>query len=280
MPWTTKYRTTVGGGARRWAGLAVVAVLLTSGCGSAAGDSGVDPAAATDTPPRPQLLLTFDDQQPGPAAGKEIRSDGTAAATIDLLSVNKPVTAFEKGREEGAALRFPAYSGTQKGSFAALRVEPEEWLSPGTSEFTFGADVRLDGDSSGSEIDNGDNVLQRGLFADSAQFKIQVDKHRASCVVRGTDGSVVVKSKLALDPAKWYRLSCHRLDNAVTLTVADLKAGTAPAAVSKTGPIGSLDLIGSEPLAIGAKIGEDGELVKSSTDQFNGRMDNISYLRN
>ena len=280
MPRTTKYRTTPGGGTRRWAGLAVLAVLLTSACGTAVGDPGVDPAAATDTPPRPQLLLTFDDQQAGPAAGKEIRSDGTAAATIDLLAVNKPVAAFEKGRDEGIALRLPAYAGTQKGSFAALRVEPEEWLSPGASEFTFGADVRLDGDSNGSEIDNGDNVLQRGLFADSAQFKIQVDKHHPSCVVRGTDGAVVVKSKLTLDPAKWYRLSCHRLDTTVTLAVTDLKAGTAPAEVSKTGPIGSLDLIGSEPLAIGAKIGEDGEIVTSSTDQFNGRIDNVSYLRN
>lgn len=278
MPTTTNHRTTPRG--VRWAGLAAVALLLTPACGAAAGDSGVDPAAATDTPPRPQLLLTFDEQQPGPAAGKEIRSDGTAVATIDLLAVNKPVAAFEKGRDEGVALRLPAYAGTQKGSFAALRVEPEEWLSPGTSEFTFGADIRLDGNSNGSEIDNGDNVLQRGLFADSAQFKIQVDKHRASCVVRGTDGSVVVKSKLALDPAQWYRLSCHRQDNSVTLTVTNLTAGSDPVGVAKSGPIGSLDLIGSEPLAIGAKIGEDGEIVKSSTDQFNGRIDNVSYLRN
>ena len=71
MPRTTKYRTTPGGGTRRWAGLAVLAVLLTSACGTAVGDPGVDPAAATDTPPRPQLLLTFDDQQAGPAAGKD-----------------------------------------------------------------------------------------------------------------------------------------------------------------------------------------------------------------
>lgn len=270
MPRTTKL----------WVGVAAAA-LLTAGCGTAAGSAaGVDPAAATDAPPRPQLLLTFDDQKPGSAAGKEIRSAGSAAATIDLLAVNKPTTVFEKGRDDGIALRFPTYAGTEKGSFAALRVEPEEWLSPGSSEFTFGADVRLDGNSNGSEIDNGDNVLQRGLFADSAQFKIQVDKHRPSCVVRGTDGSVVVKSKLNLDPAKWYRLSCHRLDTTVTLTVTDLAAGTAPEPIAKTGPIGSLDLIGSEPLAIGAKIGEDGEIVRSSTDQFNGRIDNVSYLRN
>ncbi|ONI69870.1 hypothetical protein BWI15_25475 [Kribbella sp. ALI-6-A] len=263
------------------AGVALVALLLTAACGSVAGDvGGPDPEAASDPPPRPQLLLTFDDQQVGPAAGREIRGEGAAAATVDLLSVNKPTTAYEAGRDGGIALRLPAYAGTAKGSFAALRVEPEEWLSPGTSEFTFGADVRLDGKSSGSTVDNGDNVMQRGLFADSAQFKIQVDRHRPSCVVRGTDGSVVVKSKPALDPARWYRLTCHRLDTTVTLTITDLTAGTAPSKVAKSGAIGSLDLIGSEPLAIGAKIGEDGEIVRSSTDQFNGRIDNVSYLRN
>ncbi|WP_432949221.1 LamG domain-containing protein [Kribbella sp. CA-253562] len=264
---------------RAMAGAATLALLLTAACGSAAGDVGADQGGATDPPPQPQLLLTFDDQRPGPAAGREIRGDGAAVATIDLLSVNKPTTAYEAGRDGGVALRLPAYAGTEKGSFAALRVEPEEWLSPGSSEFTFGADVRLDGNSSGSPVDNGDNVLQRGLFADSAQFKIQVDRARPSCVVRGTDGSVVVKSKPALNPARWYRLSCHRLDNTVTLTVTDLTTGSAPATVSKTGAIGSLDLIGSEPLAIGAKIGEDGEIVRSSTDQFNGRIDNVSYLR-
>jgi hypothetical protein len=49
--------------------------------------------------------------------------------------------------------------------------------------------------------------------------------------------------------------------------------------VSKTGAIGPLELSGAEPLSIGAKTGADGEIIKSSTDQFNGWIDNISYLR-
>ncbi|TWD83285.1 hypothetical protein FB561_4446 [Kribbella amoyensis] len=239
----------------------------------------MDEIASTATPPPPQLLLTFDDQEAGSAAGREIRSDGGSAAIVEMLTVNKATAAFEKGSNGSTALRFPAYSGTSSGSFAALRIEPEEWLSPGEAEFTFGADIRLNKLTNGSEIDNGDNVLQRGLFADSAQYKIQVDKHRPSCVIRGSEGAVVVKSKQDLDPAKWYRLSCHRLDRTVTLTVSEVGSDAAPLVVEKTGAIGTLDLIGTEPLSIGAKIGADGEVVRSSTDQFNGWIDNVSYLR-
>jgi hypothetical protein len=133
--------------------------------------------------------------------------------------------------------------------------------------------------SNGTAIDNGDNVMQRGLYADAAQYKIQVDKHHASCVVRGGDGAVVVKSKVLLNPSKWYRLTCHRADKTVQLTVQDLDSNSQAITIEKTGPIGSLDMIGSEPLSVGAKIGDDGEIIGSSTDQFNGWLDNISYER-
>ncbi|MDX6251513.1 MAG: hypothetical protein QOF10_4873 [Kribbellaceae bacterium] len=272
------------GRTRRWTAVGTTMAVLGClvACDSAAGAQleGPDPLAPTATPPpEPQLLLTFDDQEPGSAEGREILGEGSAAVEVAVLSRNKPKTTFQPGHEGGIALRFPAYSGEAKGSFGALRVEPEVWLSPGESEFSFGADIRLDAQSSGSAIDNGDNVMQRGLFADAAQFKIQVDKHYASCVVRGADGAVVVKSKVALAAANWYRLTCHRLDKTVTLTVEQLDSTQQPAVVSKTGAIGPLELTGAEPLSIGAKTGADGEIIKSSTDQFNGWIDNITYLR-
>jgi hypothetical protein len=261
-------------------GTAVVVLACLTACGSNAGDQGTNSVAATTTPPQPQLLLTFDDQEPGPAEGRQIQGQGSAAVTVTLLNRNKLRMTFEEGNEGSMALRFPPYAGQATGSFGALRIEPEEWLSPGSSEFTFGADVRLDAVSNCSELDNGDNVIQRGLFSDPAQYKIQVDKHHASCVVRGTEGSVTAKSKAALSPAKWYRLDCRRLDQTVTLTVAELGSTEPPSVVDKTGPIGPLDLTGAEPVAVGAKIGSDGQIPESSTDQFNGVIDNITYLRN
>jgi hypothetical protein len=261
-------------------GATLVALAVAPSCGTAVGAENDDSAAtATATPPDPQLLITFDDQDPGSAAGRDIEGEGTAAADISLLGLNKQKATFVTGRQGGIALRTPPYSGEATGSFSALRIEPEEWLSPRLSDFTFGADIRLDPVSNGTAIDNGDNVMQRGLYADAAQYKIQVDKHHASCVVRGTDGAVVVKSKVLLNPSKWYRLTCHRADKTVQLTVQDLDANSAAITIEKTGPIGSLDMLGSEPLSVGAKIGADGEIVRSSTDQFNGWLDNISYER-
>jgi hypothetical protein len=261
-------------------GATVVALAAVPSCGPAAGAENDDSAVvATSTPPNPQLLITFDDQEPGSAAGREIVGEGSAAAEISLLSLNKQKATFVQGHQGGIALRTPAYSGETSGSFSALRIEPEEWLSPGLANFSFGADIKLDAKSNGTAIDNGDNVMQRGLYADAAQYKIQVDKHHASCVVRGTDGAVVVKSKALLDPSKWYRLTCHRSDKTVKLTVQDLDSNQQPETIEKTGPIGTLDMIGSEPLSVGAKIGDDGEIIGSSTDQFNGLLDNISYER-
>lgn len=265
----------------RWAAVTTTFAVLAaavSSCGAAEGGRAVD--AASTTPPQPQLLLTFDDQTPGPAEGRVITSEGSAAVSVAVLSVNKPAAAFESGEQGGIALRLPRYTGQATGSYGALRIEPREWLSPGLSEFTFGADIRLDAGSNGSEIDNGDNVIQRGLYDGPAQYKIQVDKHHASCVVRGADGALTVKSKLQVSPAKWYRLSCHRLDKTVTLTIAEVGSSEPPAVVEKTGEIGPVDLTGSEPVAIGAKVGADGEIVRSSTDQFNGAIDNVTYLRN
>lgn len=263
----------------RSAAVAAMLVVLAgvASCSSAEGAAPV--SATTTTPPQPQLLLTFDDQEPGPAEGREINGQGSAAVTVSVLSLNKPATTFEPGNEDGIALRFPRYTGQAAGSYGALRIEPEQWLSPGTAAFTFGADIRLDAVSGGSEIDNGDNVMQRGLFSDPAQYKIQVDKHHASCVVRGTEGSVTAKSKLELSAAKWYRLTCQRLDKTVTLTVAEVGSSEPPAVIEKIGEIGLVDFTGSEPVAIGAKIGADGQIVRSSTDQFNGAIDNITYQK-
>jgi hypothetical protein len=261
-------------------GATLVALAVAPSCGTAVGAESDGPAAATSaTPADPELLLTFDDQEPGSAVGREIQGEGAAAADVSLLGLGKQKAIFGKGRQDSIALRMPPYSGETGGSFSALRIEPEEWLSPGLSDFTFGADIKLDARSNGTAIDNGDNVMQRGLYADAAQYKIQVDKHHASCVVRGADGAVVVKSKVLLNSSKWYRLTCHRSDKTVKLTVEDLDSNQPPEATEKTGPIGSLDMIGSEPLSIGAKIGDDGEIIGSSTDQFNGWLDNISYER-
>jgi hypothetical protein len=62
---------------------------------------------------------------------------------------------------------------------------------PGSRDFEFGAGFSLDTKSTGDHADNGDNLIQRGLFGDKAQYKIQVDKGKVSCRIKGSGGAQV-----------------------------------------------------------------------------------------
>ena len=75
-------------------------------------------------------------------------------------------------------------------------------LEPGTARFTFGADVKLDAVNDGGDYDNGNNVVQRGRFNDTTQFKLQIDAGKASCRVAGAKGAVRTISSLPSPPAR------------------------------------------------------------------------------
>jgi predicted small lipoprotein YifL len=251
---------------------AACAVISLAGCG------GEPPAAGPPAEPPPELLLTFDENDAGPAKAPIVSNVGSARAQVDVVTVGQAAVSFTARQGHGSALVLPKYSGQKSGPFAAITVRAEgDWLSPGDRSFGFAADVRLNAETRGTAVDNGDNVLQRGLFEDPAQFKIQVDKRRPSCVIRGSAGTVVVKSKVVLGSG-WYGLRCDRTGpDAVTLTVTDLDSGGALEVTSASGPLGDVAIAHGTPLSVGAKFGADGGLVVSSTDQFNGEIDNVSY---
>lgn len=255
--------------------------LLVGTCAVAATLSGCSPTSGAEGRRAPEQLLRVDFDEAEPT---HIGNAGTAAAEIVLLAVNKPTTRFENGPEGTPALRLPRYSGRPGGSYAAVTIRPQatDWLSPGAADFGFGADITLDADSSGTAVDNGDNVLQRGLFGDPAQYKLQVDKRRPSCVVRGTEGTVEAKSRVALEVGVWYRLGCRRAGTAVHLTVQRLSPAAEPAPAVETtaeGPTGDVTMDLATPLSIGAKVSATGQLTTSSTDQFNGSLDNVYFSR-
>ena len=225
------------------------------------------------------LWLNFDQANLGTATGQPIRNSGTALADVALVQVNNPDSHFELSQSGGLALELPDYSGVSEGSYAAVRVTPlgGDWLSPGRSNFRFGADVRLNQISIGTSIDNGNNVMQRGLWTDTMQFKLEVDDGKASCVIRGDEGRVRATSTTSLKSGTWYRLRCYRAGSQVHLTVWQLGSEDSATVTRAEGPIGSLNASASAPLSVGAKMSTYGRIVPSSTDQFNGYLDNISY---
>ncbi len=181
---------------------------------------------------------------------------------------------------QGQAVRTPAEGAPGGKAVLAIAADEADPLSPGWRAFVFGADVLLD-DASGSAMDptdNGDNIVQRGLYNQPGQYKIQVDNRRPSCRIQGSSGAVMVAPERDLAAGVWYRITCARNLAAVTLTVTEY-AATGQVASSQNwvehGAIGSVTARnGRVPLAVGGKLTEDGRLAQQ-TDQFNGVIDNI-----
>lgn len=257
---------------QRWArGLATACVaplLVAAGSISASADT-------TD-----ELHLGFDQSIWGFVEDQPFSNDGTREADVDLITVNDPVTMFRSGLGGGLSLQLPWYSGTAGGPYAALRVTPlgSDWLSPGTSDFRFGADLRIDSANQGSDPDNGNNVVQRGLWDDPMQYKLEIDNNRPNCVFRGTQGRLSVRSSVTVEPKAWYQVTCRRTAaEKVSVSVTKIGSSATPVVNSNVGPLGTLDAVPGTPLSVGAKLTHDGQILRSATDQFNGRVDNVFY---
>ena len=111
------------------------------------------------------------------------------------------------------------------------------------------------------------------------QYKLEVDDNRPNCVFRGTEGRLSVRSRVTLEAETWYRVECRRAAGTVSISVVARGSGAAPAVSSSSGALGSLKAPAGTPLSVGAKLGHDGTILRSATDQFNGRIDNVFYQR-
>ena len=280
LPKVRQGRVTVPAAA---AGVATAAaVLALAGCAVEASSVPV-PTRVPEPTPTQDLLLDLEDR--AAPVGAVIPSV-TNAAVSPIRS--RVVTAAggrirrEQGAEGGYAIRFPAFSSQQPSPLAVLLVhaEGEDFLAPGERDFTIGLDFMLDRESAGGEVDDGDNLVQRGLYADREQFKLQVDAGILSCRIRGPAGEALAKSEHAVPPERWHRVSCTRSGDQVRMSVQRLTPGGWGAAevVDVEAPTGALRFRESRaPLAIGGKVTATGAVVPSSPDQFNGVIDNVRY---
>lgn len=77
----------------------------------------------------------------------------------------------------------------------------------------------------------------------------------------------------------WYRVTCRRHGSVLTLVLERL-GGAGPNARTRataTLPTGSVSMAAVVPLAVGGKVDADGTVPASSTDQFNGVVDNVRF---
>lgn len=233
--------------------------------------------AATDL----RVLLTFNQanldvlgtQQVIPNAGTsdvvalvETRAGGSARIVPDLA--------------DGGALRLPQFSWSSTPPQAMVSVTnagASDALSPGDELFRFGATFRLDAASQGTSDDNGNNLVQRGLFDDASQYKIDVDGRSPACRVKGDAGVLTARVPMQVNDTDWYRATCTRDGSGITLRVVryDDDESVADTWVrTDEGDTGTVRLPASIPLSVGGKLSAAGDPLGSG-DQFNGTIDQV-----
>ncbi|HZJ05402.1 MAG TPA: hypothetical protein VFD59_08025 [Nocardioidaceae bacterium] len=234
--------------------------------------------------PADDVWMTFDSGSlaTGRSPGS-VTNLGSADVTARVVTLDGGEATRVTGHGPGEALRFPAFSGSSNPPRAVLRITNDgspDQLNPGTARFSFGADLRLRKESEGTRADNGNNVLQRGLYEDAAQYKLDVDGRRPGCRVKGASGTVSVRSAARVNPRDWYRVACTRDESAVTMRVVQFLegGGRRTSTKSASGPTGVVVMSSPRtPMSVAGKLQTDGRLVPS-TDQFNGVIDRV-FLR-
>lgn len=201
---------------------------------------------------------------------------GTANVDVDVLTLNGGSIRNGSGLAGAAAFDYPRFAYSSTPPLAVLRVAnstTRDDLAPGSADFTFGADLTLDSLSTGSSVDNGNNLIQRGLYGSSSQYKIDVDDDKVSCRIKGSTGSVMVKSSAKVRSGLWYRVRCSRVGQRVQVDVTEYLSGGSTNFHRDTrwGSTGSLVWSNSRtPLSVGGKLTSHGAIVRTATDQFNG----------
>jgi hypothetical protein len=217
---------------------------------------------------------------------------GTAAdVTASVVTAGTGTAVVARSRAgQGNAIDLPSRADAVADRLAVVRLEDTDLangdaLSPGTDDFTFGADFILDG---GALPDPGNNVVQRGLFKSSDQFKIQVDRvngqFRPECSLGETvDGTwSTVKATLArpVYAGRWYQVRCRRSGTSLVLSVFSFVDGTRTLWSEQTvTDVPLFDLTWPQtapvaPMTVGGKLWPDGRFAPDD-DQLNGRVDNV-----
>ena len=177
--------------------------------------------------------------------------------------------------------------GTQPMTFAGSGIQSVDGLVGGAVEFTrapsLGVVAHSADDNPGSSgfamgvvftskpIPNSDsysgNLMQKGLFGDPGQVKLQLvspAQGTVDCRIKGTRGARVITSKVTVDDGAWHTAVCWRTASAVGVTVDGVvtSIGWDPGAVRN-----------ARRLTLGNKTATAG-----SSDQHVGRTDFATWV--
>lgn len=271
---------------RRLAPVAMVAALLALGLtGCEAEEQRPGPPAVADTPwpdRDPELVI---DVEAGAGSRAPDFVVTPSSASVGVVTAGGGRLRLHPGPAAGdVAALFPAPEPASRGRLAVLRVDPGAGvplLEPGDREFQLGLDLVLPGTAVRTDTDDGDNLLQRGLFGDEGQLKLQVDGGEPSCRVAGDDGEVTVDADTSLATGEWFRLRCQRTERRLTLYVGRIGPDglvTSWTHWSEDGRTGTVEFADEAAvISVGGKLNAQGGVVPDAPDQFSGALAHVVY---
>ena len=233
--------------------------------------------------PDTDLDLVINVRKPGGAGEASFVIDPPTANVI-VATLGSGEIRYVPGPGGGSAVKFPSIDEAADGNLAALHTVIDRYstvFSPDAQDFQFGLDVYLSEEPRRTTGDDGDNLIQRGLFGQAGQLKLQVDNGIPSCRIAGDQGEALVEGA-RLEVRQWYRIRCQRAGDLVTMYVGDISESGEVARwkiTSTTAPTGLIEFAGvsTAPVSIGGKLNLQGEIVTESPDQFNGALAHIVY---
>lgn len=237
---------------------------------------------ATEVVVADPVVISFDAATSSVVVFTNEGSQSAATAVSLVAAAGAVVTSVASLPGQGNRGRFPALDATASGPRAVISIRnttAADVLNPGTRDFSFGADVMVDAQSESHAVgsyDDGNNVIQRGLFLDVAQFKLEVDNNAPNCRIKGDDGEAFVQGP-TITPGSVVRLLCSRTATAVTLFVQPFNPdGSLGSAVASTANFvtGNLSFALATPMSVGGKLRNATTIEPSGSDQFNGTIDN------
>lgn len=214
---------------------------------------------------------------------------GTSSSRLDARVLTRDggtaIVRPSSASRDGRAVELPAYrllraSGTPLAVVRVKNTTQEDALAIGTRDFSWSADFRLDRQL-GADAEDGDNLVQRGLWGDAAQWKLSVDGRRAQCQL-GFGSRHLATPTVWIPDDGWYRATCSRRASGtgtarLTLLVRRWDGSQfawAAQASSGGNAWGSLDFARWTPVSIGGKL-TDGWTIHPRPDQFNGQIDRV-----
>ncbi|MBQ1012047.1 hypothetical protein KBX53_14015 [Micromonospora sp. M51] len=233
----------------------------------ALGVTALAAAVLVDTAPAyaatEELRLDFDATptgqiEPGPWT-TGCFADVATPGDSGCIAVGAPGAISRTTRPSGGgaspAIAFPA-SGS-----AVVQVPDAANLNPGSQDFTISTLVKV----SAGQVTSGANLMQKGVFADPAQWKLQLDDGKPGCRIAGTGpngaASLLITADASIADQGWKFVQCKRRGDVLSLIVGS------ETVASSTGA--TMTITNTAKVNIGAK----GPGL-SNNDQFRGAMDN------